>query len=291
MGKFIDDLPIISEEILRKPYGFSFAQALYLMNCWGMNPTIVSHNIWCPLTSDIWEITKDPEQMTTNLLGMTGVTGPLAPKRKNNTDRMRLWNQFHHKLMILLYRTIQKFTPTLNRCNKDETTIGKYLSAILGATKSQSYGDKILGFAGLIWHHNGPQTLSQIMQQYLQADTQVETFCGSWRNIPSNLQTKIGHAKIGRSSIGNKALLPQTGIKVTITAKTIEQYDNLLGKMMKEIKSMISWLLGSGIRAQIEVRINPNAEASTHLGRNKLGINTWLAKSKQDRNYRHTSVI
>jgi type VI secretion system protein ImpH len=177
---------------------------------------------------------SDPPTMTTNVLGLAGLFGPLPhtvtelvidqlwhgerhpPHHRPPRELADFLDIFNHRLLSLLYRARKKFRPALDPDGPHKGRMARVLYAFLGLGSPRLQGrvlhrdhDRpLLGYAGLFAErYRSRAGLERVLEEHFAVPATVVPFIGAWDEIEPGDWTAIGATSGRNNALGSSAFI------------------------------------------------------------------------------------
>ncbi len=309
----------IKDELLQKPYDFSFFQGIRLLEQILLSPSdleqetlgpirIKSNITLSPSSSDIQkiEITNvDRIEITINLLSLAGIQGPLpTPYTELVIDRLKQKDMglndfldiFNHRLSELYYKIYKKYTPGFDLCPPDKSMFGKTVLSISGINFSYTLEHEMsnrifLKYAGILWQK--PRSLiglEQILSDFFKIKVRVRPFQGHFEKIDEEDRTTIG-GQGKNSSLGINTIIGQKAW-ITSSHLTLEfgPFDEAMARYFFKdsigysyVKTFVKIYCGNFYTFDIHLLCRPAKPLTCGLKvGSKMGWSSFIGKQSQE---------
>ncbi len=270
-----------------------------------------------------------PRTMQVNFMGLAGISGTLprhytewliALRQARDPATQEFFDLFNHRLILLFWQAWARHRPEIAMETGANTGLQRHVFDLVGMGTPQLYqsltlsgspaprsasglrhthqampGNALGYYSGLIAQRpHGAGSLAQILSDYLGAAVKVEACVGSWQDVPTQDQTRLGQAA---SSLGAQCLLgkrfwdrqstlrlrvgPLLGAHFEALLPNTDGHTGLLDSAVELTRFMTGLALDLRIRLCVQANEVPVAKprAYTPGGRQmmRLGWNTWLA--------------
>jgi len=244
-----------------------------------------------------------PPWLLVYFMGLLGPNGPLplhlteyARDRLRNADDptfSRFLDVFHHRMMMLLYRSWAQGQPTVGQDRPESNRFFTYVGAGIGvAPPAFRDRDKFpdsarLFYAGLF----GAQTrhaagLTAIIGEFFDMPARIEEFVGSWLELPRENRWALGLRDpgvfLGLSTImGASVWSRQQKFRVVLGPLTRAQFRRMLpGRpSLAKLTSLVRSYTGDELRWDVRLVMDERTDEPLHLGRSHMGWTTWLGRA------------
>lgn len=244
-----------------------------------------------------------PCTMHINFLGIAGPNGPLPMPfserlmertRSGDTAFQDFLDLFNHRLLSILHRIRKKFWIGLDEKMPDQTDFASILFSLLGlgapALRNRlAIPDRgLLYYTGLLWKKpRSAKGLEVFLAHYFNVPVKVTQFCGRWRAITPDQQTRIGGAgrlnTLGESAaLGTRYWDTRSLIRVQVGPLDDTAFRAFLpggATPHKALCDLIRFYLGKDYDFEVNLVMKASSvEESTLKKKTFLGWTSWLKK-------------
>ncbi|MFD1200015.1 type VI secretion system baseplate subunit TssG [Brucella gallinifaecis] len=242
--------------------------------------------------------------------GLFGPNGPL-PLHLTEYARERAYhyqdttlrafaNLFHHRLILLFYRSWADVQPTVTQDRRDNRHFDDYLSNLIGTgplvrqqRDSISPHTKYFMAGHLIRHGRDPEGLSKILQHTFKVPVRIVENVSHWLQIAPGEQTCLkagrGASRLGESTfLGIAVRDVQHKFRIELGPMSQKNYDRFLpgAKLSRQLRDWVRQYLGIEFVWDVRLILAKEQPQGTQLGgMQRLGLSSWLTctKEKTDR--------
>ncbi|NTS75650.1 type VI secretion system baseplate subunit TssG [Catenovulum sp. SM1970] len=227
--------------------------------------------------------------------GMLGINGPLPLHfteyaiERNFRHQDATFNEFldifNHRFISLFYRAWADAEPAVSHDRPEQDHFQQNLAALAGEPELEEeafFKQPVSQYlSGLLSQKNrSPRVLSQLLAEYLQLPVSIDEFVGRWYELNEQEVLKLGHQN---ASLGHDAMLGQRtyqacfNFKINIGPLDYDEYIRLVDdkQYLKMLDKLVRRAVGQEFEYQISISLKPQQTRTSHLGRSKLGINSW----------------
>jgi type VI secretion system protein ImpH len=246
-----------------------------------------------------------PPRLAVNFFGLLGPNGPLplhlteyARERERHVEdstMARFFDLFHHRMMLLFYRAWSTAQPTVGHDHPASNRFVTYVGAMAGLGLPTLRGRDDLPDAAKFFYagHFGAQTkhaegLEAMVGQFFQMPAQVEPFMGSWLEIPTGHQWRLGTPGVQGGALGGSTIAGrhvwsrQQKFRVTLGPLNRGQFQRMLpgGASLKRLTALVRNYASDEHLWDLRLVLDEQTEEPCRLGKSLLGWTSWLGKPK-----------
>lgn len=245
---------------------------------------------------------NEPHQMTVNVMGLGGSTGPLPHHvteqilaRSTRGDRAGrdFLDIFNHRLISLLYRARKKYRPELDPRGPERSRVANVLFSLLGlGTRGQrgrlGIDDRaLLAYAGYFANAHRPAVgLERIVEHCFDVPAKITPFVGKWQRIEEDDRTRIGYSgannRLGRDTVlGTRFFDQAASFELQLGPMSPMKFVSFLrgGHAFRPLVSLVRFYvreeLDFSFRLILRKKDIPKSEL-TKPRRHALGWTSWL---------------
>lgn len=129
------------------------------------------------------------------------------------------------------------------------------------------------------------ERLTAYLGDVLEAPVSIVEFLGTWTEIPSRLQSRLGqqHSRLGRSAvIGARSFQRQTLVELRVGPLPFSRFAQFLADpaLTQRLRHAIRHAMGREMEFNLRLVLNAKDIPDTRLGHSQLGRTTWLAPKR-----------
>jgi type VI secretion system protein ImpH len=219
--------------------------------------------------------------------------------RFNDNTLTEFLDIFHHRFLSLFYRAWADAQPTVSFDRADNDVFTRRVSVFTGNIETPQTSNKNITrsnkdfinhyLAGLYSQKNRSATsLSQIISEYIKFDVAIQQYDGMWYSLNDREYSTLGqkNVSLGNDTIlGGRTFQRSFNFAIVIGPLDYQQYIKLLDDPEKfaTIKTLAVKAVGNEFQFTIKILLKPNQTQTSHLGKSRLGINSWC-RDKEDKN-------
>jgi type VI secretion system protein ImpH len=244
--------------------------------------------------------------------GLLGINGPLPShiteyaierqyRIKDNTLTEFL-DIFHHRFLSLFYRAWADAQPTVSHDRADSDIFSQRISVFSGSVAAvkrdfDAEHNRYQNLAGLYSQKNrGATSLAQILTQYLEHPVEINEFSGDWYSLQESEKTALGsaNATLGIDSIlGARTFQRSFNFSIVIGPLSYQDYIDLLGNKQRfsTLKELTIKTVGAEYRFSIKLVLKAYQTQPSHLGKARLGINSWCQALSANTLQKKTEIV
>ena len=244
---------------------------------------------------------NEPHQMTVNVMGLGGSTGPLPHHvteqllaRSTRGDRAGrdFLDIFNHRLISLLYRARKKYRPELDPRGPKRSRVANVLFALLGlGTRGQRgrLGIKdraLLAYAGyFVTAHRPAVGLERIVEHCFDVPAKITPFVGKWQKIEEDDRTHIGFSgqnnRLGRDTVlGSRFFDQAASFELQLGPMSPAKFASFLrgGHAFRPLVSLVRFYVREEIDFSFRLLLRKKDIQKLELTqrRHALGWTSWL---------------
>lgn len=243
-------------------------------------------------------------RMEVRFFGLFGPNGPL-PLHLTEHARERIIHHgdytfsrfadlFHHRLLLLFYRSWAQAQPTVSLDRPDKDRFGDYVGSLIGMgdaawQKRDAAPDHIkLYFAGQLSRQvRNAEGLESLLSGYLRQAVRIESFVGHWMALPDSERTRMERGGSLSSQLGSGAVLGakvwdrQHKFRIHIGPLSLEQYEAFLpdGAAMSGVTALVRQYFNMELDWDVRLHLKESSSPAAQPGvYGRLGWTTWIGK-------------
>ncbi|MBP7148216.1 MAG: type VI secretion system baseplate subunit TssG [Acidobacteria bacterium] len=249
-----------------------------------------------------------PHRLWVHFLGLFGPNGPLPlhlteyvrGRMRNAGDRAHaaFADLFHHRMLGLYYRAWAAAQPAANFDRPDEDRFALYFGALFGAAGRCYRGrDEVpqrakLHFAGrLAAQARSADGLEAILSDWLGVPATVEPFVGAWFDVPQDQRWRLAESpqtgSLGTTAVvGARTFERQQSFRLGLGPLHRADYERFLpgGPSLARVAAMVRFYTNDEFDWDVNLVLRRDEVPPLVLdGSTRLGVTTWLAGDKLDR--------
>lgn len=257
---------------------------------------------------------SQPPAMTTNVMGLAGILGPLPHTitelileelRHGRRVFADFLDIFNHRLLSLLYRAKKRYRPALDSNGPHRGRVARVLYAILGLGTPELRGRvldrasadrQLLAYAGLFAErYRSPVALERIIEHCFGVPATVVPFVGAWEELGENSWTAIGaregrNHRLGHSALAGRRIWNQAAtFEVRLGPLDFTQFRSFLPRAAdgyRQLRELVRFYahdeLGFHFRLVLRKEEIPQLLLTTRDDPVFLGQTTWLHRRMPD---------
>ena len=216
--------------------------------------------------------------------------GPEA-RQTADTTFVHFVDMLQHRMIALFYRAWADFSPAVQAERRGGGLVRSMLEAMAGIALPGTGNRTNPGFdalklrqaAALAMQVEGPERLTLFIAEAFGVDARLEEFVGSWIDIPSELQTRLGgpHSALGAgAAVGARTFSRQSRVELRIGPLDLSDYLSFMPgePRLEELKRAVRELVGGSLDVDFRIVLSRLAVPEPRLGQTRLGQTTWLAR-------------
>ena len=238
--------------------------------------------------------------------GLFGPNGPLPlhltayarERRMHKADETfgRFADMFHHRLLLLFYRSWAQAQPTVSLDRPAEDRFADFVGSMVGVggpawrQRDAAPDHARLAFAGLLSRQvRNADGLARLLSGYLGMQVRVEQFVGRWMPLPAAERSRIGRRAASRrmstSQLGVSAVLGQAvfdrqhHFRVHVGPLSLPAFEALLpvGQALPAVQALLKDYVGLEFGWDLRLELDRPQVPACRPGRyGRLGWTTWL---------------
>jgi len=240
--------------------------------------------------------------------GLFGPNGPMplhlteyARERQlhhGDATLVRFADMFHHRLLLLFYRTWAQAQPTVSLDRPAEDRFADHIGSLIGLGTPKHRGRDAapdhakLFFSGhLARQARNAEGLQAMLSAYLRAPVRVESFVGRWLELPEPERTRLGApGAAGRTptaQLGAGAMLGRTvfdrqhHFRLHVGPLRLESFEALLpgGSALPAVQALLAHYVSLELAWDLHLELARADVPACRPGRyGRLGWTTWLGR-------------
>lgn len=234
--------------------------------------------------------------LTASLLALGGALGPLPAAYTEERWRHQAFAEFldifHHRLLWLLYQIRRLYAPALAG-DTEEHTMERALYSIAGLGAAHLRHRLATPDAALphyaAWLGRDVRSahgLEQVLGHFLAGSVQVRQFQGRWAELDGRQRTHLGQSqhRLGSEAVlGRRAWDDHAAIEIQCGPLPVEMFESLLpgGWRSAAVHDLIVLYLGDQQTFSFRFLLPATEAPRGHLGRSRLGYNSFLGATRQ----------
>ncbi|HYH10583.1 MAG TPA: type VI secretion system baseplate subunit TssG [Thermoanaerobaculia bacterium] len=252
----------------------------------------------------------EPHQMTVNVMGLGGSTGPLPHHvteqllaRSTRGDRAGrdFLDVFNHRLISLLYRARKKYRPQVDPRGPAHSRVANVLFALLGLGTRHLRGrlgipDRaLLAYAGyFVTSHRPAVGLERIVEHCFDVPAKIKPFVGKWQKIEEDDRTHIGltgrNQRLGRDTVlGSRYFDQAASFELQLGPMSPMKLVTFLrgGQAFRPLVSLVRFYAREELDFSFRLIVRKKDISKSELTRprrHRLGWTAWLKTRESDGN-------
>lgn len=255
---------------------------------------------------------SDAPVMTTNILGLAGVLGPLPlsiteelfeEARHNRFAFADFLDIFNHRLIALLFRARKKYRPVLDSRTPANGQVARVLFSLLGlgtrnlrgrVLANRTNDRALLAYTGLFAErHRSAAGLQRVLEDYFGVPARIDTFRGNWDPLDAADQTALGRRNqaLGDTAMLGRRVWNQAGrFEVRLGPLDLPRFRSFLPHEHDAFPRLVSLVrfyahseLAFDVRLVLRREQVPMLCIHSRGGDAYLGRTTWLRRRTPDR--------
>jgi len=240
--------------------------------------------------------------------GLFGPNGPMplhlteyARERQlhhGDATLVRFADMFHHRLLLLFYRTWAQAQPTVSLDRPAEDRFADHIGSLIGLGTPKHRGrDAAPDHAKLFFSGHfarqarNAEGLQAMLSAYLRAPVRVESFVGRWLELPEPERTRLGApGAAGRTptaQLGAGAMLGRTvfdrqhHFRLHVGPLRLESFEALLpgGSALPAVQALLAHYVSLELAWDLHLELARADVPACRPGRyGRLGWTTWLGR-------------
>ena len=240
--------------------------------------------------------------------GLFGPNGPMplhlteyARERQlhhGDATLVRFADMFHHRLLLLFYRTWAQAQPTVSLDRPAEDRFADHIGSLIGLGTPKHRGrDAAPAHAKLFFSGHfarqarNAEGLQAMLSAYLRAPVRVESFVGRWLELPEPERTRLGApGAAGRTptaQLGAGAMLGRTvfdrqhHFRLHVGPLRLESFEALLpgGSALPAVQALLAHYVSLELAWDLHLELARADVPACRPGRyGRLGWTTWLGR-------------
>lgn len=250
-----------------------------------------------------------PPLLSVNFFGMFGPKGALPihlteyaiNRERHHRDPTfrRFLDIFHHRMLLLLYRSWAVGKPTVNRDRPDSDQFASYVAALVGLgaddnpTRVRSLPRELqLFYAGrFAAQARNAEGLQAIIQDYFGIPVEIEQLVGSWSDLPIDAQWALGEqncnmGRLGENiTLGDQVWLQDLKFRLVLGPLDRAQFVELTppgDARLHELIELVRLYVGDELDWDIRLVPNESIDSCELGGSSRLGLTAWLGGPPPD---------
>jgi type VI secretion system protein ImpH len=133
----------------------------------------------------------------------------------------------------------------------------------------------------------GPERLTRLIADHLQAPVTLVEFVGHWTEIPRPLQTRLGqaHAQLGQGAVAGARVFQRQGrAELRVGPLPLQRFEALADDrgLRDDLQRLVRFTLGREIDIDLRLVLARDAVPAPRVGQVRIGRTTWISPSGQD---------
>jgi type VI secretion system protein ImpH len=250
--------------------------------------------------------TGGPPWLRVFFFGLFGPNGPLplhltefaADRLRNAGDATfgRFVDLFHHRLLLLFYRTWATAQPTADADRPATSRFPTYVGAFAGIGLPSLRGRDAVPDAAKLFYggrfaarSKNAEGLAAVIGDFFGMPARVQPFIADWIDIPAEHQWALGRGerRLGQSSvIGAKVFSRAHKFRVVLGPLERRQFQRMLPGQpgLTRLTALVRNYVGDALDWDVKLTLDDRTNEPLTLGRSRLGWTSWLGvASHEDR--------
>jgi type VI secretion system protein ImpH len=244
---------------------------------------------------------QSPPRLVVRFFGLFGPNGPLplhltafahGRQRDRDSTIARFADIFHHRLLLLFYRSWAQAQPTVSADRPGQDRFAGFVGSLIGYgtiqyRRREPIADGLrLYFAGRFAHRTrNAEGLAAILEGFFRRPVRIEQFVGHWMKLPPTERTRLERRPGGGQQLGVGVVLGsqvwdrQHKFRIAIGPLDLPHLETLLpcGSAIGSLIALVRDYLGHELEWDLRLSLRESQVPATALGRNqRLGWTTWL---------------